>query len=237
MPWRRSKQTYAHVSLGQLNHRPCCTRTWRTSNALFLDAGSFGVSSRILGSDTRVAGSPRVQPIWGAPLGSDLAGLKRWSSHGHVRSLKPQRPTAPRPASVRWPHCVKVPVGAVGPLRIHGATGIRDYYVPLATTEATLVASYGRGARLISTAGGCTVATTHERVSRAPGFIFASITEAHQFAVWAADRRDQSSHAARVVANGDRGEPPLPRAGLPDWRRCRTEHGNHRHPGDSSARP
>jgi len=51
---------------------------------------------------------------------------------------------------------VKVPVGVAGPLRINGMFAQGDYYYPLATTEATLVASYNRGARVISEAGGCT---------------------------------------------------------------------------------
>ena len=45
---------------------------------------------------------------------------------------------------------VKVPVGVAGPLRVNGMFAQGDYYYPLATTEATLVASYNRGARAIS---------------------------------------------------------------------------------------
>ena len=48
---------------------------------------------------------------------------------------------------------VKVPVGVAGPLRVNGLFAQGDYYVPLATTEAALVGSYSRGARLISEAG------------------------------------------------------------------------------------
>ena len=41
---------------------------------------------------------------------------------------------------------VKLPIGIVGPLRVNGLFANGDYYVPLATTEAALVASYNRGA-------------------------------------------------------------------------------------------
>ena len=37
---------------------------------------------------------------------------------------------------------ISIPVGMAGPLRVHGTDGSRDYRVPLATTEAALVASY-----------------------------------------------------------------------------------------------
>ena len=67
---------------------------------------------------------------------------------------------------------VKLPVGLAGPLRVNGLFAQGDYYIPLATTEAALVASYSRGAQLISEAGGCTAALLNEGISRAPGFSF-----------------------------------------------------------------
>jgi len=80
---------------------------------------------------------------------------------------------------------VKVPVGLAGPLRVNGLFAQKDYYVPLATTEAALVASYHRGAILISEAGGAAAAVLAEGVSRAPGFAFQSIFEAGSFVAWA----------------------------------------------------
>jgi hydroxymethylglutaryl-CoA reductase (NADPH) len=79
---------------------------------------------------------------------------------------------------------VKVPVGVIGPIRVNGVHAQGDYYVPLATTEAALVASYGRGAQLISAAGGCTSVTINEGVARSPGFGFTTIFEAGQFIAW-----------------------------------------------------
>src|SRR5262249_34392156 len=47
---------------------------------------------------------------------------------------------------------LKVPVGLAGPLRVNGLFARGDYYVPLATSEAALVASYSRGSQLITEA-------------------------------------------------------------------------------------
>ena len=79
---------------------------------------------------------------------------------------------------------VKVPVGIAGPLRVNGLFAHGDYLVPLATTEAALVASYCRGAVLISLAGGCSATLLDESVGRAPGFAFKSLLEAGHFVGW-----------------------------------------------------
>ena len=77
---------------------------------------------------------------------------------------------------------VNIPVGLAGPLRIHGRVGTTDYRVPLATTEATLVASYNRGSRLLTAAGGCNARVVDEAVSRTPVFAFERLTDAETFA-------------------------------------------------------
>lgn len=79
---------------------------------------------------------------------------------------------------------VAVPVGLMGPLLINGRHATGEYFVPLATTEATLVASYNRGARLIHAAGGCTTTVTDAGIQRAPGFAFRSLSDAVRFAEW-----------------------------------------------------
>lgn len=68
----------------------------------------------------------------------------------------------------------------------YGRVGLRDYHVPLATTEATLVASYNRGSALLC-AGGCAAVVTHAAVSRAPGFVFTKVRESRQFVDWIAE--------------------------------------------------
>jgi hydroxymethylglutaryl-CoA reductase (NADPH) len=76
---------------------------------------------------------------------------------------------------------INVPLGLAGPLRVCGADGTSDYHVPLATTEAALVASYSRGARLLTAAGGCNARVVAEGVSRTPMFAFHNIVEAREF--------------------------------------------------------
>jgi len=81
---------------------------------------------------------------------------------------------------------VRVPVGIAGPLRVRGLFARGDYYVPLATTEAAMVASYTRGAQALSDAGGCTSVVVNEGVTRSPVFGFKDVVEAGQFVTWVA---------------------------------------------------
>ncbi|MXX36209.1 MAG: hydroxymethylglutaryl-CoA reductase [Gemmatimonadetes bacterium] len=80
---------------------------------------------------------------------------------------------------------VKLPIGLAGPLRVRGLYAQGDYYAPLATTEAALVASYTRGAQAITLAGGCTTAMFWEGVTRAPVFAFDTLIDVGKFLLWA----------------------------------------------------
>jgi hydroxymethylglutaryl-CoA reductase (NADPH) len=86
---------------------------------------------------------------------------------------------------------VKVPVGLAGPLRVNGLFARGDYHVPLATTEAALVASYSRGSQLLTEAGGCACVVLNEGVSRAPGFAFRNLQESGLFIAWATTQIDE----------------------------------------------
>jgi hydroxymethylglutaryl-CoA reductase (NADPH) len=78
----------------------------------------------------------------------------------------------------------QVPIGLAGPLRVNGEHAQGDFYVPLATAEGTLVASYNRGMRLLHEAGGVTTTILDDRMQRAPAFVFASAREARAFGDW-----------------------------------------------------
>jgi hydroxymethylglutaryl-CoA reductase (NADPH) len=79
---------------------------------------------------------------------------------------------------------VQVPVGIIGPLRINGLFAHGDFYIPLATTEGALVASYNRGAYATSHCGGVSVMCLTEAVIRAPCFEFTSLSDAAYFLSW-----------------------------------------------------
>lgn len=82
---------------------------------------------------------------------------------------------------------VKVPVGIAGPLRVNGLHANGDYLVPLATTEAALVASYNRGSKLITSSGGASVMLINEGVTRTPVFAFYDLHQSSQFVSWVID--------------------------------------------------
>lgn len=78
----------------------------------------------------------------------------------------------------------QVPTGVVGPVRVLGTAASGDYFIPLATTEGALVASYHRGAKACYLAGGATSVCLVEAVQRSPLFKFNSITELGTFLAW-----------------------------------------------------
>lgn len=98
----------------------------------------------------------------------------------------------------------QLPVGVIGPLRINGVHANGDFYVPLATAEGALVASYNRGAKLASLSGGVRAVCLTERVSRAPGFMFRDLVEAGEFIAWVVGRFDDlRRQAGTTTAHGE----------------------------------
>lgn len=98
---------------------------------------------------------------------------------------------------------IQLPVGVAGPLRINGLFAQGDYYIPLATTEAALVASFQRGSQLITAAGGCSSVVLSEGVTRVPGFCFNSVLEAGLFVNWCLSQLEQfRRHSEATTRHG-----------------------------------
>ena len=83
----------------------------------------------------------------------------------------------------------RVPVGIAGPLLVDGEYATGKFEVPLATTEGALVASFSRGMKAITAAGGATVRVLDEGVQRAPYFELENLEAALAFVAWVNDAR------------------------------------------------
>ena len=93
----------------------------------------------------------------------------------------------------------QVPLGVAGPLRIEGEHARGDFYIPLATTEGTLVASYSRGMRAISESGGVRTTVVKHAMQRAPVFLFEHALQARDFGEWLDSRFDEIKAAAEAT--------------------------------------
>lgn len=83
--------------------------------------------------------------------------------------------------------CAQVPIGLAGPLLINGEHAQGKFLIPLATTEGTLVASYNRGMKVLTEAGGVMTTVSDDRMQRSPGFVFENARDAKAFRAWVAD--------------------------------------------------
>jgi hydroxymethylglutaryl-CoA reductase (NADPH) len=78
----------------------------------------------------------------------------------------------------------QVPIGVAGPLLINGEHASGEFYVPMATTEGTLIASYNRGMQLLSECGGVKTTVVDTSMQRAPVFVFDDALQAREFGSW-----------------------------------------------------
>ncbi len=81
----------------------------------------------------------------------------------------------------------QLPIGVAGPLLVNGEHAQGEFYVPMATIEGTLVASYNRGMRVIRESGGVTTTVVSEAMQRAPVFMFRNAREGRDFVQWLKD--------------------------------------------------
>ncbi len=78
----------------------------------------------------------------------------------------------------------QVPIGLAGPLLVNGEHAQGEFYIPLATSEGTLVASYNRGMKLLRESGGVTTTVVDDAMQRAPVFVFENALKAREFGDW-----------------------------------------------------
>lgn len=151
---------------------------------------------------------PQSPHIPGASLINEEAVERRW----HLLAAERSRPELLDPHTREqmgvYAHnienfigTVKMPIGIAGPLRVRGLFAQGDFYVPLATTEAALVASYSRGAMLISEVGGACTLLLNEGVSRSPAFAFASLEELGRFVAWVLSEREAVKQVAEATSH------------------------------------
>ena len=93
----------------------------------------------------------------------------------------------------------QVPIGLAGPLLVNGEHAQGEFYVPLATAEGTLVASYNRGMRLLHEAGGVTTTIIAYQMKRSPEFIFKCARATRAFDKWLQERFDDIKAAAETT--------------------------------------
>src|SRR3954449_4019734 len=90
----------------------------------------------------------------------------------------------------------QIPLGVAGPLLVDGEHAQGAFYVPLATAEGTLVASYNRGMKLVREAGGVKTTVMDDAMQRAPAFLFADAREARDFGAWLDEHFDEIREVA-----------------------------------------
>lgn len=95
----------------------------------------------------------------------------------------------------------QVPIGFAGPLLVNGEHAKGEFYVPLATTEGTLVASYNRGMKVLYESGGVTTTVSDEAMQRAPVFHFDDARGARDFGKWVKDNFDKIKERAESTTS------------------------------------
>lgn len=99
---------------------------------------------------------------------------------------------------------IPVPLGLCGPIEIHGQYAEGCFVVPMATLEGALVASYSRGAKIISQCGGCETLVYGDSFLRAVQFTTRSLAQSAKLIEWcrnhAAEIREVIQRCSSVVS-------------------------------------
>jgi hydroxymethylglutaryl-CoA reductase (NADPH) len=95
----------------------------------------------------------------------------------------------------------QVPIGLAGPMLVDGEEAKGEFYVPLATAEGTLVASYNRGMKLLRESGGVKTTVMDDAMQRAPSFLFPDARGARAFGEWLTENFDGVKAAAEETTS------------------------------------
>lgn len=95
----------------------------------------------------------------------------------------------------------QVPTGVIGPLRVIGSNADGNFYIPMATSEGALIASYQRGAKATRLCGGVTSVCLVEAVQRSPVFKFNDMGDLGIFLVWILQQFEEFKTITRKSSN------------------------------------
>jgi len=109
----------------------------------------------------------------------DLSGIK--THHLRQYSFDP----AILPGNIEhFSGVAQIPIGFAGPLLMNGEHAKGEFFIPLATSEGTLVASYNRGMKVIYESGGVKTTIQDDVMQRAPVFHFEDARGSRDFGIW-----------------------------------------------------
>lgn len=95
----------------------------------------------------------------------------------------------------------QLPTGIFGPLVVNGVNASGAFYIPLATSEGALIASYARGARACKEAGAIVSVCLMEGVQRCPVFKFDTLLEIGKFVVWLMEQQEKFKSITNETSN------------------------------------
>lgn len=79
----------------------------------------------------------------------------------------------------------QIPLGIAGPIRVKSPESrVKEYYIPLATTEGALIASVSRGCKAVTEAGGAEVSVEEVGITRGPVFKVSNTKEGLKVKQW-----------------------------------------------------
>ena len=95
----------------------------------------------------------------------------------------------------------QMPLGIAGPVLVNGEHAQGEFYVPMATTEGTLIASYNRGMRAINECGGITTTVFDDVMQRSPAFVLQNAREVKRLNLWIIENFDKIKEVAESTTS------------------------------------